>query len=223
MADETIDMPERGGITLPQFTWTFVPFGLLVTVALLYPELSENIALFRTIYLIRAALLLAVGALVLFPFVGFGDTPRNLWRLFWTLSLFGHIGHLIYAVFFVFGVQLETARLYPEYYGLSADNVSIYSLIVEQQTAFVVWSNIVVTILWLIDVLLAWTTSASGPKSWIFHVLTWLYVIVSFLGSTVYFDKNPVSYYLGIGLIVSVAISLLIRAFWRHPAPSRLS
>ena len=62
----------KAPITLTQFTWTFVPFALLVTVALLYPELSQNLRLFRTIYLIRASLLLTLPAVVLLPFIHHG-------------------------------------------------------------------------------------------------------------------------------------------------------
>jgi hypothetical protein len=210
----------RSPTTLVQLTWTFVPFALFVTIALLYPELSQNLRLFRTIYLIRASLLLTVPALVLLPFLRHGSAARNLWRLFWTFGLIAHLAHLAYAVFFVFGDQLETARLHPDLYGLSKDNVSIYSLMVEQQRAPVVWGNIAATVVWLVDVLLAWFCDYRNAKAAFFHWFTWVAVIVTFLISTVYFFKNPISYNLGIGLIVVVGIALVMRAFWRPPLVS---
>ncbi len=210
--------PNRAPVTLVQFTWTFVPFALLVATALIYAELSQNLRLFRTIYLIRASLVLSAPALALLPFLHHGAAARNLWRLFWTFGLLAHLAHLAYAVFFVFGDQVDTARIHSDLYGLSKDNVSIYSMIVEQQTAPVVWGNIAATVVWLVDVLLGWFGNYESRKVAIFHWFTWLAVLVAFLISTVYFYKNPVSYNLGIGLAAVVALGLVVRLFWRAPA-----
>ncbi len=206
----------KSPITLVQFTWTFVPFALLTTTALLYPELSQDLRLFRAIYLIRVSLLLTMPALVLLPFLHHGATAANLWRLFWTFGLIAHLAHLVYAVF-VFGDQLETARLHPDLYGLTKENVSIYALIVEQQTASVVWGNIAVTVIWILDVFLAWFGNENHPKTSGFHWFAWFSVIVAFLLSTVYFYKNPVSYDLGIALVTMTALALVLRVLWRRP------
>ncbi len=216
-ADDADNRSSKPCVTLVQFTWAFVPFALLISVALLYPEASQNLRLFRTIYLIRASLLLVLPALVFFPFIGFGVEVRNLWRLFWTFGLIAHLAHLGYAVFFVFGDQLETARLYPDLYGLSSNNVSVYRLIVEQQTSVVVWSNIAVTGFWLLDAALAWGSPPTSRAIWSFHVFTWLYVIFSFIVSTIYFYKNAASYNLGVCLIAVVTLALVVRALLRSP------
>lgn len=76
-------------------------------------------------------------------------------KLFRTIGVIEHLAHLGYAVFFFLSDHLDTARLYTDRYGLSRGNVSLYRVIVEEQTGVVVWSNIDVTVFWIVNAALA--------------------------------------------------------------------
>ena len=55
-------------VTLGQFTAAFVPWGLLVVGALLWPELTQSLDLNRTKATIWATTILLIPALTLYPF-----------------------------------------------------------------------------------------------------------------------------------------------------------
>ncbi len=207
-------------VTSAQWALTFVPFGLGLVAAIWLAELTQDLRLFRTIYTVRVALLLAIPALALFPFRDHSPALRNLWRLFWTFSFLAYLVHLWYAWFEVFGGQLETARLHPESFHVT-QSATILDLVIAQQGAVITYSNLAVTAFWLLDVLLAWVSGRGrgaprGPVV-LFHGLTWLFVLVSFLVSSVVFFKNNTTYTMGWVLAGAVALALLIRLFSKRP------
>jgi hypothetical protein len=213
------------GVTSGQLCLTFVPFGLGLVAAIWYAEASQDLRLFRTLYTIRVALLLAIPALVLFPFRDRAPGVRNAWRLFWSFSLLAYLVHLAYAWFGVFGGQLETARLHHELFNVP-ERPTILDLVIAHQGTFVAYSNLVVTGLWLLDVLLAWVPGADRgrvrPVVVAVHALSWLAVLVSFVTASIYFKKNDTILAMGWVLVVAVALSLVIWLFRRgsRPAPA---
>jgi hypothetical protein len=211
----------RAPVTALVLALTFVPFGLGLIVSIFLAETTENLALFRTIYSLRTSLLLAVPALALFPFRDRSPTSKNLWRLFWTWSFLAYAVHLAYAWFGVFGSQLETANIHREYYHLDpSKEPTILDLVIQQQGAAVAYSNLAVTVLWLIDVALAWVTRGARGFVALFHSVTWLYVLGSFVMSAIVYFKNPTAYRLGWLMVAVVAISLFMRLFSRPRVPS---
>jgi hypothetical protein len=211
-SDEATSAP----VTALELALTFVPFGLGLIVSMFLAETTENLALFRTMYSLRTSLLLAIPALALFPFRDRSPACKNFWRLFWTWSFLAYAVHLAYAWFGVFGSQLETANLHREYYHLDPSREpTILDLVIQHQGAAVFYSNLAATILWTIDVVLAWTTRGARGFVALLHALTWLYVLGSFVVSSIVFFKNPTTYRLGWLMVVVVALSLFVRLFSR--------
>jgi hypothetical protein len=205
-------------VTSLQLALTFVPFGLGLIASMLLAELTQDLRLFRTIYSLRASMLLAVPALALFLFRDRSPTAQNLWRLFWTWCFLAYGVHLGYAWFGVFGNQLETANLHRDYYHLDpSKDPTILDLAVQHLGVAVAYSNFTVTLLWLLDVVLSWITRGAKGLVAFFHTITWLYVLGSFAVSSIVFFKNPTSYALGWSMIVVVAIALVVRLFSRRP------
>jgi len=206
-------------VTLAQWAWTFVPFGLGLVAAMLLAELTQDLRLFRTVYAVRVSMLLAIPALVLFPFRDRSPAVKNYWRLFWTFSLLAYAVHFAYAWFGVFGGQVETSRLHPELFHV-AQGATPFDLIRAHQGDLIAFSNLVLTGLWLLDVALAWLARGSRGFVAFFHALTWLYVLVSFAVASVLFYKNMTSYAIGWVMVAATALALIVRAFSRGPAPS---
>jgi hypothetical protein len=191
---------------------TFVPFGLGLIAALMLAELTQDLRLFRTINAIRLSLALSILALALFPHRSRSPAVRNAWKLLWTFGFLAFAVHFLYAWFGVFGGQLATARDYPKLFHV-AGNPTILDLVRAHQGDFVAFSNLAVTGLWLLDVVLAWSADRArgflGGLVQIFHVLIWVYVLVSFGIATVYFYKNDIAYTMGWVLVGSVGASVL--------------
>jgi hypothetical protein len=213
------------GVTAGQLCLTFVPFGLGLVAAIWYAEASQDLRLFRTLYTVRVALLLAIPALVLFPFRDRAPGVRNAWRLFWSFSFLAYAAHFAYAWFGVFGGQLATARLHHELFKVP-ESPTILDLVIAHQGPFVAYCNLAVTGLWLLDILLAWLAGAdrgrARPVVVTIHALTWFAVLVSFVIASIYFKKNDTILAMGWLLVVAVALSLIARLFSRRPelAPS---
>jgi hypothetical protein len=169
-------------------------------------------------------MLLAMPALALFPFRDRAPTRKNLWRLFWTWSFLAYTVHLAYAWFGVFGGQLETANLYKEAYHFDTTrDLTILDLVLQHQGPAVFYSNVAVTILWLIDVLLAWVTTGARGVVALVHALTWLGVLISYLVASIVFFKNTTTYQLGWLMVGVVGIAILARMFSRMPASHRVA
>jgi hypothetical protein len=208
----------RTPVTAPQLAVTFVPFGLGLIASMLLAELTQDLRLFRTLYTIRASMVLALPPLALFPFRDRSPTVKNLWRLFWTWSFLAYAVHLAYAWFGIFGGQLETANLHREYYHLDpGKEPTILDLVVQHQGAAVAYSNLAVTLLWLLDVALVWITRGTRGFVAFFHAVTWLYVLGSYLVATIVFFKNSTTYCLGWLMVGVVVIAIVVRLFWRWP------
>jgi|GEM_PF-2198283 len=210
-------------ITAGQLCLTFVPFGLGLVATIWYAELSQDLRLFRTIYAARLSLLLAIPALALFPLLSRLPDARNVWRLFWTFSFLAYAVHFAYAWFGVFGGQIETARLHPNLFHVP-EKPTVLDLVIAHQGTFVTYSNLVLTGLWLLDVVLAWLAEGIQGRGRIIvmalHILTWLYVLISFVIASIVFTKNNTILVMGWAMAGVVALSLLIRVFSRSSEPT---
>ena len=158
---------------------------------------------------------LSIVALALFPSRHRSTTRLNVWRLMWTFGFLAYLVHFLYAWFGVFGGQVATADQYPKAFGLpDGSHPTTFDLVVQHQGTFVLYSNFIVTGLWALDVLLAWTAERArgffGGVAGFVHFLAWLHVLASFAVSTLVFGKNPVSKGLGYVLAGVVGLSLLL-------------
>src|SRR5262245_16726194 len=162
-----------GWPSLTQWAWTFVPFGLGMTAALLAAEVplmevTPNLRLYRTIYSIWLALALLVPALALFPLRRWGPAWWNAWRLCWTFSFAAYAVHFGYSWFGLFGDQIPLATAHPELYHVP-NYPTVLDLVRVHQGSFVAYSNLGVSALWMLDVLLAWIAAGErdGRFGWI--------------------------------------------------------
>ena len=215
MATQAIEHSPAGTRpTPPIWAATYVPFGLGLVVALLAAETTQDLRLFRTLYTIRLSMVLSIVALALFPFRHRSAGLLNVWRLTWTFGLIAYLIHFAYAWFGVFGGQVATADAYPTTYGFpEGAHPTTQDLVVKHQGTFVFYSNLIVTGLWALDALLAWTAGRArgffGGIVALVHFLAWSHVLASFAVSTLVFGKNRASIGLGYALAVVVGLSLL--------------
>ena len=214
----------NAAVTSGQFCLTFVPFGLGMVAAIWYPEASQDLRLFRTIYTIRVSMLLAMPGLALFFFRNRSPAMRNVWALFWTFSFLAFFIHMLYGLFGVFGGQVETARLHPENYRVTNDATAL-DLLMAHQGRPVAWSILIIIGVWLVDVLIAWRgrKAAGGLRRAfdVFHALNWLYVLISFLVAAILFAKNPTILAMGWTMVGTVAFAIVLRLICPTPELAR--
>ncbi|HKB38854.1 MAG TPA: hypothetical protein VKD72_20590 [Gemmataceae bacterium] len=192
--------------TFAEFTYTFVPFALLITAGNLAAEASPNPTLGRVVYSMWIAMALAAPALVLFGLYDLRRAPAaayNYWRLFWTFAYLAYLAHFYYSVGMFFGWDVHA--------------------IADRQTWPVAITNFVVTGVWGLEVLAAWTGRHYGAG---FHVFQWfshLLVLGAIIVAAIVFKSGFVSA-LGWALVGSFGLALLTRLLfgelsaWRERA-----
>ena len=132
------ETPTRGA-----FSASFLIFAVAIAVALLGAELGDNLDLYRTLYAMAAAMLLALPALFLYALGIDRPAARNLWRLFWSFAFLAYAVHLIYALLF----------LYKLYY---LEGSGPFAAMLDRYGIVVAVLNIIITLWWALDVVLAW-------------------------------------------------------------------
>jgi hypothetical protein len=193
-------MPNRHArISFTEFANTYVPFALLIALALLVPETTQNLDRYRTIYTIWATIVLLVPALCLYLFSNASDAAYNYWHLFWTFSYLAFLFHFFWAVFVIFK--------------------GVHATFVEQGS-LIAGTNFLLTLWWGTDVVLSWLV-ASCP-TW----LRWerasahLFVFLVFSITTLVLRPTPITKVLGVVLTIAVALSLVIRLIVRDSSPA---
>src|SRR5690348_5084141 len=93
--------------TLTRFTLTFVPFALLMAVALVAPEAQQNIAHARAAYTIWLTMGFLIASLMLFFLPGESETKTNFWLLCWTFGFLALIAHFYFTIAVIFHGSLR--------------------------------------------------------------------------------------------------------------------
>lgn len=182
--------------TLGQFTVSFVPFALLLSAALFGALMQMDVGLYRTVYTIWVTTILVIPAYCAFTLPG--DSPRkhNVWLLFWTFAYIVYIIHMLYAVFSV-------------YHG------SFKEMVVGQEGIRNVLLNVIFTVWWTVDVLLAWF--GKRQDGWVHKqrvALHW-FAFGNFFVSTIILRPGIVTIF-GVTLTLAVVVCLAYRWDWRH-------
>ena len=199
----------RRHITLTQFANTFVPFALLLSVALMAPELPqiidnhrafyniEALVYYRTIYSIWLTLAFLIVAEVLFFYPGDSERKRNYWLLCWTFGFLAFAVHFYYTVGVIFHGSLR----------------EVYA----KQGVVIATSNFVDFIWWAFDLVLAWFVKKEAKWIRVQRVLAHLYIPMTFFVSAVVIKHGIVR---GLGVLMTVAIlfTLLLRFLRRRDA-----
>ena len=193
-------MPNRqSGISLTQFTNTYVPFALLIVLALLMPETRQNLDRYRTIFTIWATILLLIPALCLYLFSDASDAAYNYWHLFWTFSYLAFLFHFYWAVFVIFK-------------GVHATFMG--------QGNLIAGTNFLLTAWWGTDVVLSWLVD-SRP-TWLRWERTGahLFVFLIFSITTSVLRPTPITKVLGVTLTIAVTVSFAIWLIVRDSSPA---
>jgi len=132
-----------GSLTWERVVHTFVPFAVLLVVAMWAAEATLELTRYRAIYAVWVSLVFAIPALHLFVRGDPSTGARSYWLLCWTFSYLAYLVHFSFAVFGLYGGSL--AAMYAK------------------QGPLIATSNLVVTVLWTADVVLAWVSDRRAP------------------------------------------------------------
>jgi cholesterol oxidase len=182
-------------ITLPQLAATFVPFGLLLVVALFAAEQTQNVSDHRMIYAIWLCIALLIPAMCLYALPQWRPGQRNYALLFWTFSYLAYLVHFYYAVWVHFGGIAGTFR------GMAP---------------FIAGTNFFLTAWWTVDVALAWLVSPE--RGWLRaeRNAVHLFLFVIFAITALVLRPNPVTLELGIILAAAVPVCFLLRLWFMY-------
>jgi hypothetical protein len=180
----------RPTISQTAVTATFVPFAVLLSVALLAAEQTETLDHTRLMVSTWVSLGFATVALSLFVFPRSRAGQYEL--LTWTLSFAAYLVHFYYA----FGVKygFSIARTYAG------------------QGAVIATSNFALTALWTFDVAASWLARSEPRWLVIERAAARLYVFAVFVMSAVIIFGGFVRV-LGIAMIAAVASCIAVRVF----------
>jgi hypothetical protein len=206
------------GFTLAQWTFTFVPFTVLLVIALLLPEVlspggtpnlhwldhavglddpaarpvppgTPLLALLRAIFAIWLSTLLMIPAACLYILRGESEARRHYAVLWWTFSYLAYLVHFYYTAFVIFGgVQGTFQNMRP----------------------WVASTNFFLTGWWTLDVLIAWL--ANPDRAWVRweRGLALTFIVFVFVVTELFLRPTLIRY-LGAALVALVILCVLIR------------
>ena len=175
--------------TFSQFANVFMLFGVALMLALLVPETEQNLLKGRIAYTIWASLLLATPALCLYVLPNPTPQRQRYANLFYTFAYLAYLPHFYYTAFVFFGGFEGMWQKFSHPIAIS---------------------NLVLTVWWPIDIVLAWSDPKQARWLAIERFFARLLVFMSFFLSAVIFMPGPVKL-LGALMTVFVGSCLLIR------------
>ena len=186
-----MEAPRPKDITFNQFANTYVPFGILVTLALLLPEQTQNPDLYRTFLTIWVTTILLIPAICLFIFLGVSRVVGIYWLLLWSFSLLSFLIHFYYGTF----VQLKGF----------ADTFA-------QQGVLIATTNFLLTFWWTVDVILAWTLATLYHWVWVQRAALHIFIFAIFLVTNLFLRGDNIRI-LGIIFTVVIVLCVVIRLY----------
>jgi hypothetical protein len=154
----------------------------------------------RVIFSIWATVVLLTPALCFFIFSGI-KASNSYWRLFWTFSFLAFMAHFYWTV---------VGTFHWDIYDIFHSNTAVAAKAgteVEQPGA-----DILLSVWWGLDVLLAWFASQDHKWIWFQRVAVHLLAFVMFVGGTIVAKKAGGEVrVLGIAMTIAVLASLVLR------------
>jgi hypothetical protein len=194
-------MPEairQTKITFNQLANTYIPFALLMVLALIGPEQTQNPDLYRTKLTIWATTVLLIPTLCLYMFRGVSQPVENYWRLMWTFSFLAFCVHFYYGTFVEMGGFGDTFV---------------------KQGPWIAGPNFFLTMWWMVDVILVWSLKSRALWVSIQRLGLNVFIFGVFVITNI-FLRNEAIWPLGVLFTVVVVLCFGIRMYI---APSRLS
>jgi hypothetical protein len=176
-------------ITLPQFSATFIPFGLLLAGALFWGETGNDLVLERVKATIWSTSILLNVALVIAPFRAMSPRMNNFAGLYWSFAWLIFLAHAYWAVFLYFGGIAET------FAGMGAR-------IAGPNFFLVAW--------WSIDVVLLWLVRDEPRWLAIAHTAARVFAFLVF-AITLVILRGDAARGLGIVFTTTVIVALVVR------------
>ncbi|ANK88267.1 hypothetical protein PYR71_28390 [Rhizobium sp. MC63] len=184
-------------ITLPQFSLAFVTFGVLLVLALLWPETTlDDVDLGRTKATIWVTSLMLLPSLALYPYRTLSQRMANVVHLFWTFAYLLFLVHAYWAIFVIFNGLKDT---------FVQMGIPIASI------------NFLLVILWGLDVLLLWFAPSRTPPAARFQIAVRTLTFLIFATTFLFLRSGPV-HILGIIFAAVISLSLAIRLWVRERA-----
>jgi hypothetical protein len=182
-----------------EFVNTFVPFGLLLSAALLLPETTEDPLLGRIKNTIYLATVFLIPALCLRALPQYAPAQGRYALLFGTFSYLAYMVHFYFAGMVYFG--------------------GVHGILTHMRPP-VAWTNLVLTAWWTLHELIAWFGPArAGWARWEGRVF-YLFLFLTFVVTELYLRPTPIPHALGLVLAISVPLCLLVR-LGQAPARAR--
>ena len=183
--------PSEEELSARRCAWVYIVTGLLIVASLLFPERTEDPTHYRIIYSIWSTTALLIPMVSFYFFAKRSAVARDYWRFFYTGAFAAYCVHFYYAVFVEFGGFRGT---------------------IDGQGALIAYGNFILTAIWLIDVLLAWTATRFDFR-FIRHLVPLLIITLAFLFFATIRNDGIVRWIgsgLAIALIASPVASYLI-------------
>jgi hypothetical protein len=178
----------RPTISQTAFAFTFVPFALLLSIALLAAEQADSLDHARLLYSSWVSLVFATPALCLYVFPRTRDGEYEL--LAWTFSYSAYLVHFYYAFGVTYGGSF--ARTYAS------------------QGPVIATSNFALTALWTFDVVANWAAPRNAKWHEAVRLAARTFAFTIFVVSAVVIFGGFVRV-LGVTMIAAVACCLIVR------------
>jgi hypothetical protein len=178
------------GINLVEFSAAFIPFGLLLGFALLWPELTQALDLGRTKATIWVTSILLIPALAIYPFAGMSIKMSNLAHLYWTFAYLSFLVHAGWAVFIVFHGVADTFQ---------------------QMGTLIAGMNFLLLFWWGFDVLLVWIAGHPQHSVALLHVATRIFVFLVFALTLLVLRASAPVRILGVVFVATTIAALAVR------------
>ena len=205
-------------VKLAQFATAFIWFSTLTTLALLWPERTDDLILGRIVATIWACTAMLIPAYIFYPFRSATDRMAALAHLFWSFAFVLCVMHVVWAtaVNFASVKDLYDHMLSKGLFGFTT--VTIFGWVTVAPAAhtsiFMVALNSLLLLWWAFDVYKLWTIPQDKVPSWYprYQSLTRIAFFIGFLANLLLYGDQQRDF-LGIPIVSSQILAIVLLAW----------